>query len=145
MRTILISTATFILGAAAGGSAIAWAYNEFLIQPTAMSTQTYEATINLTALNALREGKPDTAASSLENALDANLIALGFYPENQLSNQLSDPQTVREKGVTPLSLTAKSGATCFSAFATSISFQYACISASSLCKNDSLILNGFSP
>ena len=87
MRTFLISAATFILGAAAGGSAIAWAYNEFLIQPTAMSTQTYEATINLTALNALREGKPDTAASTLENALDANLIALGFYPENLLSNQ----------------------------------------------------------
>ena len=87
MRTFLISAATFILGAAAGGSAIAWAYNEFLIQPTAMSTQTYEATINLTALNALREGKPDIAAATLENALDGNLIALGFYPENKLSDK----------------------------------------------------------
>jgi hypothetical protein len=87
IRTVLLAMVVFAFGVTAGGWAVFWALNEFMLHPISISTPSSEAMNNMAALRALREGKSENAIAILENGLDANVIALGHFPKERFGKE----------------------------------------------------------
>ena len=87
VRTFLLVIFGFSLGVIAGGWAVFWALDEFMLQPISISQPSYSAVENMAVLNALREGKADNGIALLEYGLDTNVIALGVFPKERLDKQ----------------------------------------------------------
>ena len=78
---------TFLIGACFGGGASIWLYNEFLVEPNAISSARHGVSSKVAVLEAIRRSDDEKATSLLETYLDGDLIVLSVLPDNQLDQQ----------------------------------------------------------
>lgn len=67
-----------------------WALGEFIVQPSAISQSSAAASVRVSALTLIRDGKFDDAASLLETMLDGDLISLGAAPKEKIDKQTAN-------------------------------------------------------
>lgn len=74
-RSVFVLVA-LLSGIFIGASATAWAFNEFMLKPQAISNARIGVTTKLSVLSELRAGTFDKAVGTLEALLDGDLIGL---------------------------------------------------------------------
>ena len=75
-RIVLLSAGVFIGGVLCGGLAVGWFASEFLLASSLRNSAALAALVETSALESIRAGDSDKAASTLEASLDGNLITL---------------------------------------------------------------------
>lgn len=87
-RLALLLGFTFVIGAIAGGWASIWAFDEFLVEPNAISSAGAGISGKVGVLEAIKASDQQKATSLLETYLDGDLVALSAFPEKRLDKSV---------------------------------------------------------